>query len=653
MKKTKGATELCPQPKAAEGSGDSRARACFHRGTNAEAYEYLGVHSFGEGFVFRVFAPHADAVSVCGDFNDWRTCEYPMTKISEGGIWEAVVACPGLREGSLYKYLLRSGEKELFKADPYGFCKELPPGTASVVCDLDYRWRDEGWLRYRGGRFRRGAAQKQPINIYELHLGSWKRHEDGSYYSYAETAGDLIPYVKQMGYTHVELLPVTEYPFDGSWGYQCCGYYAPSARFGSPADFMAFVDSMHEAGIGVILDWVPAHFPKDEHGLFEFDGSPLYEPSDPGRRDTPRWGTRYFDLGRPEVQSFLISCAVFWAKKYHIDGLRTDAVAAALYLDFDKAPGEWTPNHYGDNRNLEAIAFFQKLNSRMAAECPDVMMIAEESSAWKGVTGFEDGGLGFTFKWNMGWTNDSLAYLSEDPIYRRYHHHKLTFPMTYSFGERYILPVSHDEVVHGKRSLIGRAPGGYEQGFANLRTQLLYMMTHPGKKLLFMGSEFGQFREWNAEDSLEWFLLDYDMHAKTQLFTAELNHFYLANPPLWERDASPEGFTWIDADNEAESIYSYRRRDQKGRELIILLNFLPVRRENFLLGVPESGIYEEVFNSDHIRYGGGGILNSGKLKTRTSDSGGHRQVLCLDLPPMSGLILCCQRRSARKTTEVL
>ena len=461
----------------------------------------------------------------------------------------------------------------------------------------------------------------------------------------------LVALVKEAaadGYTHVELMPLSEYPFDGSWGYQVCGYYAPTARHGTPEELKAFVDTMHEAGIGVILDWVPAHFPKDAHGLYEFDGQPLYEYQGKDRMEHPTWGTRCFDVGREEVQSFLISNAVYWAEKFHVDGLRVDAVAAMLYLDFDRKPGEWTPNVYGDNKNLEAIAFFQKLNGVMAREYPDVMMIAEESTSWEKITRLEDGGLGFTFKWNMGWMNDVLSYIKEDPIWRKYHHNKINFSLTYAFGEKYVLPISHDEVVHGKLSLLDRNPGEYEQKFAGTRAFMTYMMTHPGKKLMFMGCEIGMFREWDYADQIEWFLLQYDMHAALQLFAAELNHLYLASPPLWEVDDGWDGFSWIDADNADQSIFSYRRIDRRGRELIVLLNFTPVKREDFLLAVPKKGRYEEVLNSDEQRFGGTGVTNAGDLRSEPCTLRGGEQAIRVTVPPMSGVIF---RRVTGKTQK--
>lgn len=625
----------------------------FHQGTSEKAYEYLGVHRVGEKIYFRVWAPNAHFVSVCGDFNGWNTESHPMQRISEKGVWEADLPSSEVKEGDCYKFFIRNGEKELYKADPYGTFMQTPPETASRIhTEENFSWSDAGWLSYRAKHFTRETLHKEPINIYEAHLGSWKRHEDGSPLSYAELARDMAPYVKQMGYTHIELMPVSEYPFDGSWGYQVCGYYAPTSRYGTPEDFMAFVNSMHEAGIGVILDWVPAHFPKDAHGLYEFDGQPLYEYQGKDRMEHEGWGTRRFDVGREEVQSFLISNAVFWAEKYHIDGLRVDAVASMLYLDYDKKPGEWIPNIYGDHRCLEAIAFFRKFNSVLASKYPDVMTVAEESTAWANVTRFEDDGLGFSMKWNMGWMNDSLAYVKEDPLWRCDHHNKMTFSVTYAFSEKYVLPISHDEVVHGKKSLLDRMPGKYEEKFAGTRVFLAYMMTHPGKKLLFMGSEIGQFREWDFAGGIEWFLLDYEMHAKLQRYVADLNRFYLASPPLWQKDQWwMEGFEWIDADNREQSIYSYRRKDENGKELIVLLNFLPVARKDFLLAVPNAGIYEEVFNSDREIYGGSGVVNEGNYKTEPCMLRGYGKAIRISVPPMGAAIFRCIKKFPERKTK--
>ncbi len=600
-----------------------RADSCFHRGSNPRAYRYLGAHIGDDGRVlFRLFAPNADRVSVCGDFNSWDFRQYPMEQ-KPNGIWELTLPQRIAPEGCLYKYCVFKGSRVFYKADPYGYATQKPPATASVLCDLSgYAWRDAGWLSYRKGYFTGADALKQPINVYEIHPGSWKRHGDGSFYSYRDLAADLLPYVKQMGYTHVELMPVLEHPADDSWGYLPTGYFAPSARFGGPLDFMAFVDAMHEGGVGVILDWVPAHFPRDEHGLACFDGRPVYEHNDPNRAETA-WGSLYFDLKKPQVQSFLISSAVFWAEQYHIDGLRVDAVASMLYPGVDTA-------------DKEAIAFFQRLNSRMQSEFPDVMMIAEDSSAHPGITGFHNGGLGFTFKWNMGWMNDTLSYLSEDPLWRKYHHHKMTFAMSYHHSERFLLPLSHDEVVHGKRSIIGRAPGEYEQRFANLRAYYLWQIMHPGKKLSFMGNEIGQFQEWGFDSSIEWFLLDYPMHAKLQLFVSCINRFYLSHPALWEQDYDEGGFSWMDADNEAESIYSFCRRSSTGEELVAVFHFLPVDRVRFLLRVPRPGIYRPLLDTDAVTYGGSGRVDTEDRRAEQQPDGSY--AISITLSPMSARI---------------
>ncbi len=625
--------------------GDS-APYFFHQGTSMKAYEWLGVHPV-EGarskrhraYVFRVWAPNADAVSVVGDFCDWQTEDFPMTRISEKGVWECTLPEGLVREGDLYKYFIKNGDRELYKADPYGFSMQAPPGSASVVVDLDgYEWHDSGWMTWRRERFDRAHTNAQPINVYEVNLASWKKHADGSYLSYAELASELIPYVKQMGYTHIELMPISEYPFDGSWGYQVTGYYAPTARFGTPRELMHFVDRFHEAGLGVILDWVPAHFPKDAHGLYEFDGQPLYEYQDPRRMEHRAWGTRCFDVGREEVQSFLVSNAVYWAEKYHIDGLRVDAVASMLYLDYDRAPGDWTPNAYGGHESLDAIAFFQKLNRTLEEYYPDVMTVAEESTAWKNVTSFDEGGLGFTFKWNMGWMNDALSYAKEDPLWRSYHHGKITFPLMYAFSERFVLPISHDEVVYGKGSLIGKMPGDYDTKFAGVRAFLLYMMTQPGKKLLFMGSEIGQFDEWDHTREVQWSLTEFERHRQLQRYVAELNAFYLCEPALWEQDDSWKGFQWIDPDNREQSVFTYRRIDGAGEECLVAINFLPVTRDAFLLGVPEKGVYEEVFSTERIEYGGRGARNGGKLRSITQPTGEYPACIRVNLAPMSAAV---------------
>lgn len=624
------------------------AEYLFHEGTNYKSYEYMGAHADGEGYVFRVWAPNAENVSLVGDFCDWNT-GLPMKLTSNGGIWEC--KAKGVRLGDKYKYKILGRNGVHYKADPYGIECELPPATASVVSNIEgYKWHDAGWLANR--RKKAGKMYSEPMNVYELHLGSWKRRDDGTVYTYAELASELATYVKQMGYTHVELMPVSEHPFDGSWGYQVSGYFAPTSRYGSPKDFMAFVDKMHEAGIGVILDWVPAHFPKDEHGLYEFDGQPLYEYQGADRMEHSGWGTRRFDVGRNEVECFLVSNADYWFEKYHIDGLRVDAVASMLYLDYDKRPGEWVPNVYGNNKCLEAIAFFQKLNSHIKGAFPDVLMIAEESTAWSNVTGFENGGLGFDMKWNMGWMNDTLCYGALDPIYRKYHHDKLTFSLTYSFGEKYILPISHDEVVHGKRSFLDKMSGDYWQKFANTRAFMGYMMTHPGKKLMFMGCEIGQFREWDYEGAIEWFLLDYESHARLQLYIAELNHLYLSTPALWQIDNSWDGFKWIDADNGEQSIISYRRIDADGKEVLILINFTPVVYENFRLGVPTDGIYKEIFNSDSEKYGGSGVVNIGTEKSEAVPWNGLDNSVVIRVPPLGMTVLKCVKHPKEKQSNI-
>ena len=607
----------------------------FHQGTNYRAYEYMGVHKENGSYVFRVWAPNADAVYLVGSFNSWSE-EMPMYRVTDG-IWEYRDENNRISIGDTYKYKIWNSYREFYKTDPYGVYCEKTPNTASIVYESNYKWRDASW-RERAKKNANDYYDK-PMNIYEVHIGSWKRHSDGSYLSYREIADELSAYVKRMGYTHVELLPIMEHPFDGSWGYQVGCYYAPTSRFGTPDDFRAFIDTMHRAGIGVILDWVPAHFPKDEHGLYEFDGQLLYEYQGFDRMEHRGWGTRCFDVGRNEVQSFLISNAIYWLDEFHADGLRVDAVAAMLYLDCDKAPGEWIPNIYGDNRNLESIAFFKKLNSTIKNICPHALMIAEESSAFGNVTGFEKDGLGFDMKWNMGWMNDGLEYVKVDPYFRKHHHEKVTFSMTYSFSEKYVLPISHDEVVHGKRSLIDRMYGDYWQKFAGARAFATYMMTHPCKKLTFMGNEFGQFSEWDEARGLEWFMLDFNMHARLQLFHSELNRFYLDNSPLWQNDRDWDGFDWIDPDNREESVLSYRRTDREGNELIVVINFTPVMRESFEVGICELEDYREVFNSDNEKYGGAGVLNEGVISATKTPTERCPYSIRIKLPSHGAVIL--------------
>lgn len=619
----------------------------FHQGTNYNAYDFMGCQTEGDKKVFRVWAPNADEVSVVGDFFGWDD-GISMNRITEKGIWEAEVPFDEKMNGTFYKYKIRNGSKIVMKADPYAFMNETLQKTASVIYDLDgFKWEDKKWLDYRKKLFVSRTKEKHfypnPMNIYEVHLGSWKTRNSEStengenYLTYGEIAKELIPYVKEMGYTHVELMPISEHPFDGSWGYQVCGYYSPTSRFGTPKDFMNFINEMHKAGIGVILDWVPAHFPKDAHGLYEFDGQPLYEYQGNDRQEHKNWGTRCFDVGREEVQSFLISNAMFWFNKYHADGLRIDAVASMLYLDYDRMPWEWTPNDEGNNKNKEAIAFFQKLNTVVFEKNPHVLMIAEESTDWSMVTKpVSDGGLGFNYKWNMGWANDMFEYIQTDPIFRKYCHDKLTFPMMYMFSENYILPVSHDEVVHGKKSLIDKCFGEYDDKFGCARVFMAYMMTLPGKKLNFMGNEFGQFREWDFANSLEWFMLKYPRHSEFLKYNKDLNNFYLSHKELWEIDDGWKGFQWVEADQAELNIISYKRMDNKGKELYVVLNFSPVERDNYKLRVKKKGNYKEVFTSDLYEYGGKNKLNAEIMKTYKD---GNDNIIDMMIPAYGAVIL--------------
>ncbi len=624
----------------------------FNQGTNFKAYLYLGSHfdvSDGkEVCVFRVWAPNADTVSVCGDFADWEK-GIPMRRCS-GGIWEALVE--GVKIYDCYKYRIVNGGRVLYKADPYAFHAETPPLTASKVYDVSgYKWHDSDWMDSRKKLFSE-KKYSVPMNIYEMHLESWKKKENGDPYTYRELASELAPYVKQMGYTHIELLPVMEHPFGGSWGYQVTGFFAPTSRFGTPKDFMYFVDEMHKAGIGVILDWVPAHFPKDAHGLYEFDGKPLYEYQGHDRMEHEGWGTRRFDLGRNEVESFLISSAAFWTEVYHADGLRVDAVASMLYLDYDKRPGEWVPNVYGTNICLEATAFFGKLNDYMKREYPDVMMIAEESAASVQITGYENGGLGFDYKWNMGWMNDILSYCELDPLFRKGSHNKLTFSLTYAFSERFILPISHDEVVHGKKSLLDRMPGEYDDKFSGTRAFMVYMMTHPGKKLNFMGNEIGQFTEWNYEDSVEWFLLQYDNHRRIQQFTADINNLYLSRCELWEQDDSWAGFDWMMANNRDSGVIAYMRYNKSGDGLLCIVNFTPVARPGFKIGVPYEAMCSCILDSDDEKYTGRKKGKLAPIKTENNAYDGREYSLTVDLPGLSGMIFEAKRVPAPKKRAV-
>ncbi len=604
----------------------------FHAGSQQFAYRFMGAHrQEGNTFIFRVWAPCAKSVSLVGDFNSWDRNTHPMTRITAGGIWEITVN--SLSEFDLYKYSVETPEGEIrLKSDPYGFHFETRPGTATKLFSLDgFNWTDQKYQKKRA----ENNPLEQPISIYEVHPGSWKQYADGKTFCYRKLASELIPYVKEMGYTHIELLPISEYPFDGSWGYQVTGYYAPTSRFGTPHDFMQFVNDCHAAGIGVIVDWVAAHFPKDAMGLYEFDGTCCYEYADPLKNEHPDWGTRIFDYEKHEVRSFLISNVIFLLEQYHIDGIRVDAVASMLYLDYGKRDKAFRPNIHGGKENLGAVDFLRQLNKAAFSFDPAVLMIAEESTAWPFVTRPpEDGGLGFLFKWNMGWMNDSLQYMAKDPYFRSGVHHQLTFSMTYAYSENYILPLSHDEVVHGKCSLINKMPGSYEQKFANLRAFLAYQIAHPGKKLLFMGSEFAQFIEWDYQKELDWMLLDYEYHRKFHAFVRELNHFYLAKPQLWQIDDSWEGFQWIIPDDYTQNILVFLRKDKKGRELLCIFNFSPIMRENYRLGLPKPSRIRNILSSDDIAFGGEGTKLKG-ASTKPIPSHGFPQSVIVTIAPMS------------------
>ena len=604
----------------------------FHTTGVSDAYRFLGCHAQNrdgvDGFVFRTWAPRAQSVRVTGDFNFWNEEDLPMQPVG-CGVWEAFsrFAQPGQR----YKLCIKTKDgRTVYKTDPYGNRCGVLPDTASIIEAEDgFVWHDG---LYRARR-RKEKILNRPVNIYEVHAGSWKRHEDGSVLSFRELAQQLVPYVRDMGYTHIELLPVMEYPYDPSWGYQITCYYAPTHRYGAPEDLKYFIDEAHRAGIGVILDWVPAHFPKDANGLYEFDGTCCYELSDPTMNEHPDWTTRIYDYGKPEVRSFLISNACYWISQFHADGIRVDAVASMLYLDYNRP--NYKPNRFGGRENLEAIDFLRQLNAAAFQTEPAVMMIAEESTAFPLITKPDyDGGLGFLFKWTMGWMNDMLQYMSLDPLYRKGDHNALTFSMTYAFSENFILPLSHDEVVHGKCSLIGKMPGNYDDKFNNLRVLYAYQMAHPGKKLNFMGSEFAQFIEWNFKQGLDWLLLGYEKHRKMQQFVKTLNRFYLENRELWEVDTGWDGYEWIEPDDRDRSVIAFRRKDRKGRELVVVCNFCPVLRENYRLGLPKQGWYVPVLNTDDEAFGGYGFAPE-TVRTEKKPSHGQMQSGLFRVPPMS------------------
>jgi len=622
---------------------DHEDRYLFNEGTHYRLYEKLGAHpmSNGEsdGTYFAVWAPHAAAASVIGDFNGWQPGRHPLEPAAGAGIWHGFV--PGVEPGALYKYAIEpaSGGGVLDKTDPFAFQTQRSPETASVVCDLSYEWSDAEWMSRRGARH----AHDAPVSIYEVHLGSWRRDpsDPERQLSYGEIAPTLTEYVTRMGFTHVELLPIMEHPFYGSWGYQTTGYFAPSSRYGTPQDLMALIDVLHQAGIGVILDWVPSHFPSDPHGLAEFDGTHLFEHADPRQGFHPDWQSYIFNYGRNEVRSFLLSSALFWLDRYHVDGIRVDAVASMLYLNYSRAEGEWIPNVHGGNENLEAIDFLRRFNETVYAEYPDVQTYAEESTSWPMVSRpTYIGGLGFGYKWDMGWMHDTLHYMQQDPIHRRYHHNELTFRMMYAFSENFVLPLSHDEVVHGKGSLLGKMPGDEWQRFANLRLLFGYMYTQPGKKLLFMGGEQAQVREWAHDYSLDWHLIDEPRHQGIQRWITDLNGFYRRYPQMHATDCAPEGFEWIDAGDADNSVYCFLRHGSGGEPPVaVVLNATPISRHRYRVGVPKRGRWQELLNSDSEYYGGSGVGNLGEVEATPIPYHGRSHSLVLSLPPLGIVVL--------------
>ena len=609
----------------------------FREGTHAQLYRRLGCHLGQDAAHFAVWAPNAEAVSVIGDFNGWNAGAHPARPRTDGsGLWEVGIA--GVVQGQTYKFAIRTRAGELLeKADPFARRAELAPATGSVVWrSSDYVWDDAAWMDQRASH----NALSAPMSVYEVHLGSWRRGEDGAMLDYRAAAHLLAEYVTRVGFTHIELMPITEHPFYGSWGYQTTGYFAPTSRYGTPQDFKYLVDTLHQAGIAVILDWVPSHFPADAHGLARFDGTHLFEHADPRQGFHPEWNSSIFNYGRNEVRAFLLSSAMFWLDEYHIDGLRVDAVASMLYLDYARKAGEWIPNAFGGRENLEAVSFLRLLNESAYRDFPGVQIIAEESTAWPMVSRPTYlGGLGFGLKWNMGWMHDTLKYMHEDPVHRRWHHSQLTFSLVYAFNENFMLPLSHDEVVHGKGSLINKMPGDTWQQFANLRLLLGHMWAHPGKKLLFMGGEFGQRREWNHDDSLEWWRLADDAHGGLQRWVEDLNRLYRIEPALYELDFDPAGFAWVDCNDAESSVLSFLRIARDGSSLLVVANFTPMARENYLVGVPQAGHWRERLNSDATLYGGSGVGNQGGVDSVPVAAHGHFHSLNLHLPPLGILIL--------------
>lgn len=631
--------------------------AAFYSGTNSEAYRYLGAHrtrrSGKDGYVFRTWAPNAAHMSVVGDFCGWNGYAHPMEKNADG-FWECFV--PSLKRYDTYKFAVtaQSGETVL-KADPYAFHAETRPGTASKLYDLGgYRWGDDEWRASRA----KAPLDRSPLNIYEVHLGSWRRHENGDFYDYRTLARELADHVLDLGYNCVELMPVTEYPLDDSWGYQCTGYFAATSRYGTPRDFMYFVDHLHQKGISVILDWVPSHFCKDAHGLIDFDGTPCYEYADPNKREHEGWGTRVFDYGRGEVKSFLLSSAAFWLREFHVDGLRVDAVASMLYLDYGRQNGRWTPNINGGHENLEAIDFLRALNETAFSVDPNALMVAEESTAWPLVTRpAKDGGLGFNLKWNMGWMNDMCHYLKLDPWFRQDHHRDLTFSMMYAFSENYVLPISHDEVVHMKGSVVGKMPGDYENQLRCTRGFYAYLLAHPGKKLLFMGPEIGQWHEWDSNGQLDWYLLEHEENQQLHAFFKAANAFYKAESALWDIDFDWQGFEWLVPDDNHNNVVVFLRRDQAGNELLCAVNFSPNDYENYRVGVPPRKRYVPAFTTDAPEFGGSGFADTKPLTVKDTPSHGKEQSVTLRLPAFGAVFLrgegsFTKRGSATKVKKV-
>lgn len=613
----------------------------FYSGSNYSAYNIFGAHlavsDNKNGVMFRVWAPNALSVSVVGSFNDWNQTSHFMQKLS-GGCWELFIQ--GVNPLESYKYCIETPSFEkILKSDPFAFHAEIRPNNASVVFNIEeYIWNDEKWIEYRKKR----NKLKSPMNIYEIHPGAWKRHSDNELLNYREIADELVPYLSEMNYTHVQFMPVMEYPLDESWGYQTTGYFAATSRYGSPSDLMYLIDRLHNAGIGVIFDWTPSNFPKDSFGLSKFDGTAVYENEDPKLGERRAWGTCLFNFARHEVLSFLISSALFWIEKYHVDGLRVGALSSMLYLDYSKSKDEWIPNAFGGKENLEAIDFIQRLNNAIHDKHPEVIMFAEENTSWSKLTRpVNEGGLGFDFKWNVGWINDVLHYMKLDPQWRPFNHDNLTFSFFYAFAEHFILPVSHDEVSNGFGSLIGKMPGEYDEKFAGVRAFITYMFAHPGKKFLFMGSEIGQFDEWNFNSGLQWNLLDFEKHSQLNQFFKDINKFYLENKPLYELDTIWKGFDWIHHDDFTNSVIAFKRTDSEGNDIIAVCNFQPIKQEKYDIGVPVYGLYDEIFSSDRLEYGGTGITNGSGMLPRIMKIHGCEQGLSLTIPPLSVIYLKC------------